>query len=135
MTTPTLYPVVNIWRKDRYDANIGRGTPFGNPFEIPQDGDRDRVIQRHIEWLSQSDEPIHNTRLDRTYHPIWVRDHLPFLRGKTLGCFCAPKPCHGDFLSRVAALLPADWETYDDGQRKAWLRVKTQLAIQTLAFV
>ena len=24
------------------------------------------------------------------------------LRGKTLGCWCAPKPCHGDVLLEIA---------------------------------
>jgi hypothetical protein len=24
------------------------------------------------------------------------------LKGKRLGCYCAPKPCHGDVLARVA---------------------------------
>lgn len=29
------------------------------------------------------------------------------LKGKTLVCFCAPKPCHGDVLARVAEELGA----------------------------
>ena len=30
---------------------------------------------------------------------------LPELAGKTLGCWCAPKACHGDVLARLAAEL------------------------------
>ncbi|QXV62920.1 hypothetical protein CVV72_10730 [Amycolatopsis sp. TNS106] len=33
---------------------------------------------------------------------------LPELCGKTLGCYCAPKPCHGDVLKRYA-------EAWDQG--------------------
>ena len=29
-------------------------------------------------------------------------DHLHILKGKTLGCFCNPKPCHGDVLAELA---------------------------------
>jgi hypothetical protein len=27
---------------------------------------------------------------------------LPELKGKVLGCWCAPKACHGDILSELA---------------------------------
>jgi Domain of unknown function (DUF4326) len=30
---------------------------------------------------------------------------LPALKGKTLACWCAPKPCHGDLLVRLANQL------------------------------
>lgn len=33
--------------------------------------------------------------------PDLMRD-LPELRGKVLGCWCHPKPCHGDVLLRLA---------------------------------
>lgn len=29
---------------------------------------------------------------------------LPELAGKTLGCWCAPRPCHGDVLVRLAGV-------------------------------
>jgi hypothetical protein len=31
-------------------------------------------------------------------------DRLPELEGKTLGCWCAPKPCHGDVLVEILSL-------------------------------
>jgi len=31
---------------------------------------------------------------------------LPDLRGRRLGCFCAPQACHGDVLARLADALP-----------------------------
>ena len=56
---------------------IGRGSPWGNPFKIGRDGDRDEVCRRfECEILPTLDvEP---------------------LRGRDLVCFCAPQRCHGD---------------------------------------
>jgi hypothetical protein len=31
---------------------------------------------------------------------------LAELAGKTLGCWCAPRACHGDVLARLANALP-----------------------------
>ena len=58
-------------------AYIGRGSPWGNPFVIGRDGDRDAVCDR------------------------FERETLPTLdieplRGRDLVCFCKPARCHGD---------------------------------------
>lgn len=37
--------VVNI-KHERCDAYIGRGSPFGNPYRIGTDGDREEVIRK-----------------------------------------------------------------------------------------
>lgn len=66
---------------------IGRGSPGGNPFRIGADGDRPAVIAKYEAWLR--DQPNLLKRLDD-------------LRGRSLVCFCAPKPCHGDLLLRLA---------------------------------
>ena len=64
---------------------IGRGSPWGNPFRIGFDGDRETVIERfRCEVLP-------------------TLDVTPLI-GKSLVCFCAPKPCHGDLLLKAAAL-------------------------------
>lgn len=64
-------------------ASIMRGTPYGNPFVIGPDGDRDEVCDK------------------------FERDVLPGLdvsdlRGKDLVCCCKPKRCHGDSILRKA---------------------------------
>jgi hypothetical protein len=56
---------------------IGRGSPYGNPFVIGRDGDRDQVCD-----------------LFET-HILPTLDVEP-LRGKDLVCFCKPQRCHGD---------------------------------------
>lgn len=65
---------------------IGRGSPWGNPFVIGVDGDRDEVCDRfERETLPNLD--------------------LTPLIGKDLVCYCASKRCHGDALLRAAAEL------------------------------
>ena len=71
-----------------HDVYIGRPSKWGNPFVIGRDGTRDDVIARYEAWLLEQPELI---------------AALPELAGKTLGCWCAPKACHGDVLARLAA--------------------------------
>lgn len=62
---------------------VGRGSPWGNPFRISYAQDRAKVIERfRCEVLPTLD----------------VRP----LIGKSLVCFCAPKPCHADLLLAAA---------------------------------
>jgi hypothetical protein len=81
---PTV--VVNKRNKEPYDVYIGRGTPFGNKYEIGKDGTRNDVIAKYREWF-------HKKLADP-----WFRDRVLELRGKRLGCWCKPDPCHGDVI-------------------------------------
>ena len=95
--------VVNLTREpyDVYIGRPGRGKtaaecPWGNPFVIGRDGTRDEVIARYAQWL-------------QTQPQLLAR--LGELRGKRLGCFCAPRwRCHGEVLARLADALPAEGE-------------------------
>lgn len=71
----------------RYDVFIGRPSKWGNPFVIGRDGDRAMVIAKYEAWVR--DQPA-------------LRAALVELCGKVLGCYCAPLPCHGDVLARLA---------------------------------
>jgi hypothetical protein len=64
-------------------VRVDRATPLGNPFVIGRDGDRATVIARYRDYLRRS--PALLARLDD-------------LRGKALGCWCAPEACHADAL-------------------------------------
>ena len=70
-------------REELYDIYIGRPSKWGNPFVIGKDGTREEVIEKYRRWLQ--------TR------PSLLKD-LHEIKGKRLGCFCAPLPCHGDVL-------------------------------------
>lgn len=75
-------------KKKKYDVYIGRPSKWGNPFIIGQDGDRQTVIKKYEEWIVN--QPV-------------MKD-LEELRGKILGCFCDPLPCHGDVLIELLNL-------------------------------
>lgn len=84
--------------RDGFDVYIGRAVPrrgfaaskWGNPFPLAM-GSRADVIAAYREHLLASPDLL---------------AALPELRGKRLGCWCAPKACHGDVL--VALLKEAD---------------------------
>jgi len=74
--------VVNL-RNDLCDIYIGRPSSWGNPFLIGRDGTRMEVIAKYRAWI-------------RTQPTLLYALHE--LRGKRLGCYCAPQACHGDVL-------------------------------------
>lgn len=74
-------------KRDPYDVSIARPSKWGNPFKIGRDGTRSEVIAKYEAWL--------HTQPD-------LLAALPELRGKVLGCWCSPLPCHGDVLARLA---------------------------------
>lgn len=76
------------YKRDRCDVYVGRPSTFGNPFFIGRDGTRSEVIRKYEEWVRSQ--------------PDLVRQVKEELRGKILGCWCSPLPCHGDVLARIA---------------------------------
>lgn len=66
----------------------GRGSTWGNPFEIGRDGTREEVVAKHEAWFLAQPELMERARQE--------------LRGRDLVCFCAPRECHGDVLHRMA---------------------------------
>lgn len=70
-------------KKEPFDVYIGRGSKWGNPFIVGKHGDRAEVISKYEMYIM--------TRPD-------LVASLPELAGKTLGCWCKPKACHGDIL-------------------------------------
>jgi len=88
-------------KKEPYDIYIGRGSKWGNPWRMGRSMSRDAVIAEYKTWLLQwkkwKEEIIINDP-SGNYSNRWIIEHLKELRGKTLGCFCKPMPCHGDIL-------------------------------------
>lgn len=70
-----------------FDVYIGRPSIWGNPYVIGKDGSRDEVIEKYERYL------VNNPQL---------MSKLGELRGKRLGCWCAPQRCHGDVLAKYA---------------------------------
>ena len=75
--------------KSTYDVYIGRPSKWGNPFTEKEHGSRTEVIKKYKEWLFNSSDAED------------VRNSLHELKGKTLGCWCKPKACHGDILVEI----------------------------------
>lgn len=81
------HPLVAHCKQSNFDVYIGRPSKWGNPFAVGRDGSREQVIARYKEWLLKQPHLL---------------AALGELTGKTLGCWCSPRPCHGDVLARLA---------------------------------
>jgi hypothetical protein len=64
-------------------VRVDRATEWGNPFLLPDDGDRETVINNY-DWY-----------LDRK-PSLLAKIHT--LKGKVLGCWCHPEACHAGIL-------------------------------------
>jgi hypothetical protein len=65
-------------------VRVDRGTLFGNPFVLDDDGDRDEVCDSYRDYYLPN-------------KPSILR-RLPSLKGKVLICHCYPKRCHAESL-------------------------------------
>ena len=82
------HPLVrNKGRGESFDVYVGRPTKWGNPFVIGIDGSRPTVIRKYRAWASAR----------------FTAEDLEPLRGKTLGCWCAPRDCHAEVLIELLA--------------------------------
>jgi len=79
--------VINIHTfKGKY-VYIGRGSKLGNRYIIGRDGDRKGVITCYkVDFYRRLEEEP------------GFKEYVESLRGKTLGCYCKPQPCHGDVI-------------------------------------
>ena len=83
--------VVNL-NKEPYDVYIGRGSKWGNPYTTIKNKETlaSEIVETSEEAISKyKDYVLSNPDLYNS---------LDELEGKVLGCFCKPKPCHGDIL-------------------------------------
>lgn len=80
-------------KRDPYDVYIGRPSKWGNPYSH-----KDGTLAKFK--VASVDEAISSYRDYLLESPL--KDDLEELRGKTLGCWCAPNPCHGDVLVELA---------------------------------
>lgn len=88
--------VVNIKDKPtpHYDVYIGRAnkwfgleaSKWANPYVLKKEEARGSTLERYEAYV--------RSRPD-------LMAALPELEGKVLGCYCKPKPCHGDILIKL----------------------------------
>ena len=79
-------------RKEVFDVYIGRPSKWGNPFSHENGtlakykvSTREEAIEAFRKWITEGDGKF-------------LLNDLKELDGKTLGCWCKPKSCHGDVL-------------------------------------
>lgn len=84
-------------KKEPYDVYIGRPSVWGNPFSHKEGtkakykvATREEAIAKYEEWILNQPELVERAKKE--------------LRGKVLGCWCAPLPCHGDVLLKLVRL-------------------------------
>jgi hypothetical protein len=80
-----------------YDVFIARPSKWGNPFSPQEVGGRRIAIEMYENWLREQPELMAS---------LWE------LKGKVLGCHCAPSPCHGEVLVRLSDIA---WERRQRG--------------------
>ncbi len=67
---------------------IDRRSKVGNPFRIGESGwDRDDVIRLYRKWFYERIESMSS-----------FKKSILALKGRTLGCWCTPLPCHGNII-------------------------------------
>ena len=83
-------------RTSPFDVYIGRGSPLGNPFPMTNysSAERTRVITEYRRWflsMVAGKNPKVMSELSRIAELLKNQE-------VRLGCFCAPKDCHGDVI-------------------------------------
>jgi len=82
-------------KRSKFDVYIGRPGPWGNPFSWKSGTlatfmcTKEDCLPKYEKWLRAQPDLVRRVRKE--------------LAGKVLGCWCAPGPCHGDVLARIAA--------------------------------
>lgn len=107
--------VANIKKGEKYDIYIGRPSKYGNIFShLPHSRNtiyvptREAAVQAYEDWLLGREYT--DIKQDRRY---WILEHLRQLKGKTLGCYCSPLPCHGDVLVKLVKKIEEQDETQE----------------------
>lgn len=82
-------------KKDPHDIYIGRGSKWGNPYtHLPNTSapwlvdSREDAVRLYEEWIRSQPELLAAVKKE--------------LKGKILGCFCAPLLCHGEVLIKIS---------------------------------
>ena len=90
-------------KRERHHVYVGRNprwmapSKWGNPFVVGAHGARGECIALYEAWLRENAELF--AALDE-------------LCGMVLGCWCAPRACHGDVLARLANASTSERERW-----------------------
>ena len=105
---PNVYPEVVHIKKSQYDIYIGRKKSkyhYGNPFSHLTKSlaalhveSRAYSIYLYYAWLKGWHVDVNGIDIQTVEikRRQWILKNIHQLKNKRLGCFCSPKPCHGD---------------------------------------
>ena len=88
-----LYAMSWAIKHDKF-VRVDRTTEWGNPFLIPDDGDRNYVCDCYEKYYFP-----YKTALNKRLYE---------LKGKALGCWCSPLRCHAHLLKDLADASDVD---------------------------
>ena len=86
-----MHPLVVNIKTESCDVYVGRPTKWGNPFRLKREADRQEVLANYRDYMMLT---VQGQKLQG--------EAKIELRGKVLGCHCAPKMCHADVLAEIA---------------------------------
>ena len=95
---------IDSWLANKDNIYVGRSnrfaqsTKWGNPFKISQFNSRKQVIEYYREYVLSNNQLVESTSE---------------LKGKILGCHCAPEQCHAETLHNLAGNSPV-YKKYDE---------------------
>ena len=83
-------------KKEKYNIYVGRPSKWGNPFSHKKGtlakylvSSRDEAVSKHREWITKGEG-------------VYLLKDIKELKGKVLGCWCSPKPCHAEILAELS---------------------------------
>ena len=113
------YKDLSLWLKDPNNIYIGRtgivfvptdsggkercpkqSSIWQNPFKIKVKSGTSTSTSTREDVIAKYKEYIYNKIIDDD-----LVDKLLLLKGKNLGCWCKPEPCHGDILVEMISLF------------------------------
>ena len=70
---------------------FGRGSVLGNPFKMETEADRDMVCDAYDAWFREQIKAQNEAICNELFRLMDIAKNGTLI----LGCFCAPKRCHG----------------------------------------
>ncbi len=94
-----MIKVVNKYKEANYDY-IGRGSILGNPFVMNNQSieERNRVCNEYKKYIEKK---IFIEKDKNFIDELNKLKELSKINNLNLGCFCAPKRCHGDAIKEL----------------------------------
>lgn len=102
-------------KREPYDVYIGRPGPYGNPYTHKNETGAKYIVESRSVAI-ESFELYLRAMLEEDRDFV-INEYLKPIAGKTLGCWCAPKPCHGSVLIKLCrelGLIDAEEGRNDD---------------------